>query len=56
MDDPDTRTLPPGPADARADAYAAALKSHELARRPGESGLMRALAVAWAASQAKRPA
>lgn len=47
----DTSTLPPGPQDAAADRHAAALASHERLRRPGESGLMRALAVAWASQR-----
>lgn len=44
-------TLPPASADKAAEAFALRLAALEAARRPNDSGLLRALAEAWAHNQ-----
>lgn len=42
-------TLPPAAADKAAEAFSQKLAALEAARRPNDSGLLRALAEGWAA-------
>jgi len=47
-------TMPPSGADEAASRFAAKLAELERTRRRTESGLLRALATAWAATQVPR--